>query len=743
MDANEVSLLMFWPRTLLSYARLVADRKFWSSIPDGFSAPVSVPREFFGINVAAGETSAHDDYVIARLRELGITHVRLQFTYSSFGASTERLLLRILDEGFEVLLDLVPPFDAARQLESGQGLARWKQFVQDVFSAFSPRVGIFEIGSTSNRARWSGCSYRGYLRMWRIARECAQGYSIKLAGPNVSDFDPAYNIGMLSWMSRLGGVPDIDTDNLFVERAIEPEAFDLRKGGRLAAKVLKLDLVRKAGVLKAISSRFGIRNTYCTHVCWSSKRLRRWNGDPAQKKADYLVRHLVIAAASGSFDHVYWGPLIGHSDGLIDDATEAYPQTERVTHYERIGGHIESYRPEPAFYALRNVVSQLSGARFERGALAHNGLCVFEFVGSDGSSLHVAWTRDATVVPVDLLFHRIGAAFDCEGRPRDRLVTLCERPVFLRQAALKIGFEEIENLVPAARGARFASVARVDFVPWQNTIWRGAIALEPGQDVEPRAQALQPLHLETLPADPLLRDKRNRVWCAREPFDAREKWVIKRIRVRGAKRFFYRFRSSKAERNWNNAGRMLRLGLATPMPVAYFERKHAGSVADSYYVCRFVECLFSARQSFEALRAGSDRFAGASREEILDAAARYVHHMHRRGIVHRDLSSGNLLFTRDEHGALNGTAVDVGRARFISGRPLNQRERFHDLMRICYKLDWPNRRALLDRYFRLWQTPVPALSAVPLAYYDWKHRIKPMLKRTFTRAQASQRLRRR
>ncbi len=733
---QELSSLRFWQRALLSYARLVADRDFRSTIARGFSSPVQVRRDFFGINVAAGETPAHDDYVIARLRELGILRVRLQFTYSSFGAPTERLLRRMLDDGFDVLLDLVPPFDEALQLESGQGVARWKQFVQEVFSAFSPRVSLFEVGSTSNRARWSGYTYRGYLRMWRIACECAQ--DIKLAGPNVSDFDPAYNIGLLSWMSRLGRLPDVHTDNLFVERAIESEAFDLRKGGRIAAKILKLDLARKAAVLKGISTRFGIGQTYCTHTCWTSKRLRRWNGDPAPKKADYLVRYLVIAATSGSLDRVYWGPLIGESDGLIDDASGTYPATERVTHYQSIGGRIEGYRPEPAFYALKNVVKQLSGARFLRSA--SNGICFFEFVRNDGATLHAVWTRDANVVPADLLFHKIGAVFDCEGRSQDRLTTLSERPVILMGAALKIGFEEIGHLVSPCRRARFASVPGMDFLPWQNEAWRGAIAVERGQDAKRRAQTLEPSNLETLVADPLLRDKRNRVWCAQDPLNPAEKWVIKRIRVHGVKRFSYRVRASKAERNWNNAARMLRLGLATPMPVAYFENKHGGSIADSYYVCRYADYLFSARQACVAFRDGFEGFAGVSRDEILDAAARYVHHLHWRGIVHRDLSSGNLLFMRGEGGALNATAIDIGRARFIAGRLLNQRERFRDLMRICYKLDWPNRRALLDRYFRLWGASVPASSAVFLAYYDWKHRIKPMLKRT--RAHASQRLRR-
>ena len=72
-----------------------------------------VPRDYFGVNVAPGEDSDTDDYIVARLRELGLDRVRMDFSYESFDGPAQRLLDRLLDEQIEVMLDLLPPLTEA------------------------------------------------------------------------------------------------------------------------------------------------------------------------------------------------------------------------------------------------------------------------------------------------------------------------------------------------------------------------------------------------------------------------------------------------------------------------------------------------------------------------------------------------------------------------------------------------------------------------------------------------------
>ncbi|MGZ8250879.1 MAG: hypothetical protein ACXW1P_00920, partial [Methylophilaceae bacterium] len=52
-------------------------------LPHGHLPPSGhfVPNDFVGICVATAQDPAIDDYVIARLLELGVRHVRLDFTY--------------------------------------------------------------------------------------------------------------------------------------------------------------------------------------------------------------------------------------------------------------------------------------------------------------------------------------------------------------------------------------------------------------------------------------------------------------------------------------------------------------------------------------------------------------------------------------------------------------------------------------------------------------------------------------
>ncbi len=84
-----------------------------------------VPANFCGICVASAAAADSDDYVIARLRELGLTQVRVDYTYGSESNHVDRFLNALLDAGFAVLLHLVQPKDAAGQMPGDAGaLAR-------------------------------------------------------------------------------------------------------------------------------------------------------------------------------------------------------------------------------------------------------------------------------------------------------------------------------------------------------------------------------------------------------------------------------------------------------------------------------------------------------------------------------------------------------------------------------------------------------------------------------------------
>ncbi|MCX6992834.1 MAG: hypothetical protein NT011_06790 [Kiritimatiellaeota bacterium] len=191
------------------------------------SKAAQVPADFFGLCVANAPDPACDAYVIARLNELGIRHARLDFTYGDRDAFTERFLDRLLTDRFRVCLHLVQPREEAHaMLRNPEAAERWRTFIGDMLDRYGSRVELIEIGATCNRRKWAGYSPAAFFVAWQIAWEEARGRNLRIAGPNVTDFEPLYNAGWLGEMRRTGVLPSVHTDNLFVERATEPEAFD-------------------------------------------------------------------------------------------------------------------------------------------------------------------------------------------------------------------------------------------------------------------------------------------------------------------------------------------------------------------------------------------------------------------------------------------------------------------------------------------------------------------------------------
>ena len=101
--------------------------------------------------------------------------------------------------------------------------------------------------------------------------------------------------------------------------------------------------------------------------------------------------------------------------------------------------------------------------------------------------------------------------------------------------------------------------------------------------------------------------------------------------------------------------------------------------------------------------------------------------MHGRGVFFRDLSAGNLLLRRAGNGRIEFALIDTGRAR-IGVKGLAVRQRLADLMRLCHPLAWDGREELLRAYFAAAKICFASWMQLAFHYYDWKHRIKKLLR---------------
>ena len=726
--------LILWQLVTLGTLKAISEMPRWLKLSHKIGAGAHVPDDFFGINIATNDDPLCDDYVITTLKDLGINNVRLSYSFESVGASSERLLRRVLDEDFDVLLNLLPPHqDASLMAIDAQAQARWEDFVAEAIKVYGSRVSSIEIGNTPNRGRWSGYGTADYLVAWKIAAKVAATKQQPLAGPNVSDFEPIYNVGFLRAMKQLHSVPAIHTNNLFVERVVQPEAYDHRVASRYAARWLRLNLVKKARILADISRVYGIKKTYCTHTGWTRKRLSRWSVEPDLKNSHYLIRFLIIAAASGDLDRVYWGPLICQRDGLIACGDKNYPKIDNVSYHRRVRGSIDQFSPTAACDAMRFSVDFLRDATCEQAHNDVDGLSHFVFASPHHGVWHVVWCMDSKLFTLSDLYSDNLLAnarpYASDGKQLQKTpLSITEQPLVLRweQEVVPPTIEDMQKM---------AQTALSDVMHWpreqwdahilQDQDWRGVFLLAKNTDGAPSPAQLPNL-LTTLDEIKVLRDKRNRLWNIRAPWWSAGEQTVKLNRARGLKRISYRFLPSKGKRHWNNATEMLRLGINTPQPLGFFEQT-SSNADDSYYICQFINGAFSCRDLFTAFAAGQAQYAGVVKDSWLQRIAIFVAHMHQLGITHRDLSSGNLMMTCED-GDVTFYLIDIGRATIDKNRRGQAHMRFKDLNRICYKLDWPDRERLIEAYDNNTTFRLPKWWRLSLASFDWKQNTKKFLK---------------
>ncbi|MBN2507639.1 MAG: hypothetical protein JXQ71_13185 [Verrucomicrobia bacterium] len=694
-------------------------------------APVALPAELFGVCVASSEDPACDDYVVARLGELQVRCVRMDYGTGSDGTFAERFAVRLLEAGFRVGLHLVATKPEVEALARPEGAEGWRRFVRGVFARFAG-AEFFEIGSTVNRRRWSGYTVPLFLRAWDIAWEESRGRGVTLAGPNVTDFEPFYNVPILHALRRSGRLPAIHTNNLFVERATEPEAFDPKILGRRCAPWIKYNTVKKARLLGAIGRWAGVPQTYSTQASWSLRRIRRMLENTEEQQADYVARYCALAAASGGLRRVYWGPLIGQREGLIDDGTDYFPDVFHVTFYGRANGRVRNYRLRPAFHAFRTVIRFLSGTTFTRQIPARGSLAILEFQ-SAAHTVHAVWCRNGDGAPAAACYdaRTLDAAevFDRDGTPLASPPALfTQRPAYLRWTReTPVRLQPSPATLPRVR---LCADPQAAYAPVPQPGWHGLVLTRlAGTTLAPAALLPEQLAPMNSHAARVLRNKRNCVWSAPAPWDSAQTLVVKQFRpARGLRGWVQRFKPTKALRSWNGAHELLRRGIPTPRPLAWLEHPARPHDHESYYLCESFETATSARHAFYALNQGATEFLETPAADLLRHIATLLARMHRRGVFHRDLSAGNLLLRRTPQGDIEFALIDTGRAR-VRDASLPLRQRLADLMRLCHPLAWAGREPLLRAYLDAAQIRHAPWMRLAFHYYDWKHRVKRKVRR--------------
>ncbi len=589
-------------------------------------------------------------------------------------------------------------------MPSPEACEAWQRFVAATLERFGARIEIVEIGSTINRKRWSGYSMAGFLSMWEIAWREVRARGLTLAGPNITDFEPPWNIGLLNLLQRRGQLPDIHTDNLFSERCSEPERFDHKILGRAYASWHKYNLIKKARLLARIGAEHGVERLVSPAAFWTLPRIERMFPDSEQKQADYLVRYLVLGAASGALERAWWGPLICHREGLIDNGERPYPAMERITHYAEVEGERGELRERPAFFALRHLAPLLRGASYEGCHAQVYGLEIHAFLNA-AARVHIAWTvngkaaalcdlYDAGDLDAATVIDRDGVPVELPGAGLSLLIS--ESPIVLQWPA------ERHILVKHdAAPLRDVCIARHTtdqrYFHFRDDTWQGIILARDAAEAGVLLEKIHPERIDSPSREATLRYARNAIWTIGDPRATERKLVVKKpVKMHLHKRILDRFKPSKALRSWNGSCELLRRGVAAASPVAYFE-KHVFDAKQNYYLCEEVQTSLSARDVISAFENAENRFLGLSQKEVYHRLADFLLTMHGRGVFFRDLSGGNILVDRSVSEVLRFVLIDTGRIHAYD-YPLSLGKRISDLVRICNKMNLAGRTRFLDRY---------------------------------------------
>ncbi len=148
--------------------------------------------------------------------------------------------------------------------------------------------------------------------------------------------------------------------------------------------------------------------------------------------------------------------------------------------------------------------------------------------------------------------------------------------------------------------------------------------------------------------------------------------VVKSFKELGVlRRIIYTYlRASKAQRSFEHACELAKRGVGTPEPIGYIAFFAQGLIKQSYYISAHVDYDFEFRDLLTS--PPSDLNA------VLDACALFVTELHQKGVLHADLSLGNVLVKRQPTG-YEFYLVDVNRMQF---RTLTHSEKVENLTRL-------------------------------------------------------------
>lgn len=111
--------------------------------------------------------------------------------------------------------------------------------------------------------------------------------------------------------------------------------------------------------------------------------------------------------------------------------------------------------------------------------------------------------------------------------------------------------------------------------------------------------------------------------------------------------------SSRAEKSWNAAWDLIRIGLRTPTPVAMLEKRKWGGLQEALSLTEYLEDALPLQKHWD------QGVPLAEKKPLSFLVASRVAYLHQSGFVHGDLKPSNLLIKQEKHGGYDIYFTDL------------------------------------------------------------------------------------
>jgi hypothetical protein len=681
--------------------------------------PHVVPENLIGVNIASNENEKTDEYILDKIQDLGVKNLRIYFTYQDLNDHKARLLKKLKYFSGSVIVNLSPPPKDAVDISTEHGMIAWKNFINKFFNDFKEIPFVVEIGSTINRPSWTKLTFKSFFMIWAATYSVCRIHKRSIIGPNINDFEPFINFGIYKSLQSKHQLPDEISNNLFMERTIEPEPYDRRIFIRKYPKLFKFDIYKKSALYKVIAEHFNIKSLISPCAFWSKKRVNRLIGQPNLQRSKYVTRYFALLAAKGDFSKVFWGPLICGREGLISNGIKEpdYPKLEQVTYYKEARGQVSDFNIKKMYYALRFFNATIPGAKFIKDYSHDQNIHILEFE-KNNQIIHLLWTQNNLIQDIQLHYHLNDLS---NGRYKDHLGNEIETPNAITENPVYIFWNKLHqpNLIQAPKISNHYFIRHdpENYFFLHDAEWNGLIKVNNKTAFNSFLKACHPSKLVSPDKKDSLRLSRNAVWIHDIPNFG--KVVIKKpVHVYPHKRFLDRHRPNKSVRAWNGANALLAKGINTAPPIAVFSKKNDKTGLENYYICSHSDAY-----NFNDLALHfqtENTFKGLSKRNIFERTARFINDMHGRGLFFNDLSAGNLFININDK-RFDFELIDTGRVKnFYSnlGFQSRKKQRMKDIVRLLNKFDWETRNIFLKYYFQLNNQSLSLLDKLSLIKYD-------------------------